>query len=702
VDTKRDLRSGTPERPAGYVQPPDRHRALRWALALAGGLVVVFAVLFAVGRRGVVSPGAVSSGHAAIGSRCAECHDVGRSALLRRGSSVSDLRCERCHDPGASDRLLQTSHAARGTGITAAAHSSETIACATCHAEHRGGSDLAHAGGDRDCVSCHAFASLAKHPEFAAVAARATTGVGLLFTHDRHIAEVRKEGGQRCEACHQPTADLSGFEPIDFDTHCASCHTTGGAVNGETDPFDGRSLLPVPGSGGPRVAPGARSLVVVSGMAHRDQWVLDNLTRLRRIVDPEGDRADRVALQTRIASLSSVLQTQSLSSLALTDLERLRDSLIRDRDALAATPATAGQDAKALAEMTAAIARVAGTLNDAAAPPAPPTPAPESPEDVRARFEARKAELFALLDAVTARGNPDTTARAAALRARVQALAFVPRANTADADQLRNRLRALDDMFRVLRGLPDQQAASEAATVEALRDAATRQISGGLSLDQFEARRRELLRLLDAIGRQGDPALAARVAPLRQRVLMLRAGDATIEQRRARTQRMIDRVSLEIELAKSGETAAPSAVAPQRDRTIAQPLVARLTRQLAQLNAAPAAPPDTLTAAAAASAAAALAGPCAKCHVIDGGRLEPVAAASRVFRRATFTHKPHLPQSDCLSCHGAVTTSKHATDLVVPGVASCQTCHAPSKARTDCAACHTYHPAASAQLADLR
>ena len=76
-------------------------------------------------------------------------------------------------------------------------------------------------------------------------------------------------------------------------------------------------------------------------------------------------------------------------------------------------------------------------------------------------------------------------------------------------------------MFRRSAACPISRPPREAATVEALRDAATRQISGGLSLDQFEARRRELLRLLDAIGRQGDPALPARVAPLRQRVLML-------------------------------------------------------------------------------------------------------------------------------------------------------------------------------------
>jgi hypothetical protein len=105
---------------------------------------------------------------------------------------------------------------------------------------------------------------------------------------------------------------------------------------------------------------------------------------------------------------------------------------------------------------------------------------------------------------------------------------------------------------------------------------------------------------------------------------------------------------------------------------------------------------------AAAAALTTLAGPCLKCHVMDGARLAPVAAAARVMRRATFTHAPHAPQADCLTCHRGVTISKLATDLVVPGVASCRSCHAPSKARSDCAACHTYHPAAAADVADLR
>ena len=560
--------------------------------------------------------------------------------------------------------------------------------------------DLVQSVDDRTCVRCHEFPSLARHPEFAAVSLGTATGIGLKFTHDRHLAEVSHEG-RRCEACHQLSANLSGFEPIDFDRHCARCHTTDGFVTGDTDPLDGRLLSSAP-IAAPLVAPGARTLVTVRRMVHRDEWVLNNLIRLRRIADPDGERTERLALQTQIAELSNRAQVQPVAALPLADLERLRDALASDLAAPATNAPSPSRDERSLTDMTSALDAVARSLGAAAAPAsdqeraassAPPSS--ETPEDVRAHVEARKAELLSLLDAVAARGNPALTARAAALRARVTAIAAAPAAGATDVDALRGRLRSLDAILRAIGGVPDQQAAADAAGVVALRDAAAQQIGGALSMEQFEARRTELLRVLDAVSRQNNPALQARIAPLRQRVLMLRAGE-TPEQRRAHTQEMLNRVTLEIELAKSGETAAPSAIAAERDRLAAQSRVAILARRLAELTRpvgvaarTPSSPDEAL------AAITSLAAPCLKCHVMDGARLAPVAATQRVFPGARFTHKPHVQQTDCLTCHGAVQTSKQATDLVVPAVASCQSCHAPSKAPSRCTTCHTYHPAAA-------
>jgi hypothetical protein len=689
----RELPSGTPTRASGYLRPGARRRPVAIGLAVAAALLAVCAIVFMAGHRAVASPGRLSAGHAPIDQRCAECHRVGHA--------VVDLRCERCHEPGGTHRLTQASHAGRGIGITAQAHAGENIPCATCHAEHRGGMDLVQSVDDGTCVRCHQFPSLASHPEFAAVSVGKATGIGLKFTHDRHLVEVSHEG-RRCEACHQLSGDLSGFEPIDFDRHCARCHTTDGFVTGDTDPLDGRLLSSAPAAA-PVVTPGARTLVTVSRMAHRDEWVLNNLLRLRRIADPDGERTERLALQTQIAELSNRVQIQPVAALPLADLERLRDALARDLAAPAQNAAVPNHDERSLADMTAALDAVARTLGAARPAPAPDqadatssaAPSSETAEDVRTHVEARKAELLSALDAVAARGNPALTARAADLRKRVTAVAPGSAASATDIDALRGRLRGLDAILRSIGGVPDQQAAADAAGVAALRDATAQQIGGALSVEQFEARRTELLRVLDAVSRQNNPALQARIAPLRQRVLMLRAGE-TPEQRRVRTQEMLSRVTLEIELAKSGETAAPSAIAAERDRLAAQSRLAVLTRRLADLTRpvglaarTPASPDEAL------GAITSLAAPCLKCHVMDGARLAPVAATQRVFRGARFTHKPHVQQTDCLTCHGAVQTSRQATDLVVPAVASCQSCHAPSKAPSRCTTCHTYHPPAA-------
>jgi hypothetical protein len=345
-----------------------------------------------------------------------------------------------------------------------------------------------------------------------------------------------------------------------------------------------------------------------------------------------------------------------------------------------------------------------GDTGGAAGPQGIETPTPDSageaPEVVRSRVEARKAELLAVLDAIVARGDPQFVARAQALRARVVAIAPGSEDGVADADALREKLRSLDIVFRALRGLPDQQAASDAATLASLRDSAGRQIGGGLSAQEFEARRDELLRALDAIARQGNASLQARIALLRQRVLMLRSGESAAD-RRARLQAMLDRVTLEIELVKSGEHAAPSAIASEKDRRAVEARIALLSGQLARVSASTGAAPMEPPPSDAVDAIATLAGPCLKCHELDGARLAPVAAATRVFRQAAFSHKPHVLQTGCLSCHGGIPTSKRATDLEVPAVETCRSCHTPSKAPVGCMTCHSYHPAASGDVGAL-
>jgi hypothetical protein len=57
-----------------------------------------------------------------------------------------------------------------------------------------------------------------------------------------------------------------------------------------------------------------------------------------------------------------------------------------------------------------------------------------------------------------------------------------------------------------------------------------------------------------------------------------------------------------------------------------------------------------------------------------------------------FDHDAHRSFS-CLQCHTKVTTSTQSSDVLLPGIATCKTCHAPGPehAESRCVECHTYH-----------
>jgi hypothetical protein len=57
-----------------------------------------------------------------------------------------------------------------------------------------------------------------------------------------------------------------------------------------------------------------------------------------------------------------------------------------------------------------------------------------------------------------------------------------------------------------------------------------------------------------------------------------------------------------------------------------------------------------------------------------------------------FDHDAHRSFS-CLQCHVKVTTSTQSSDVLLPGIATCKTCHAPGSehAESRCVECHTYH-----------
>jgi hypothetical protein len=99
---------------------------------------------------------------------------------------------------------------------------------------------------------------------------------------------------------------------------------------------------------------------------------------------------------------------------------------------------------------------------------------------------------------------------------------------------------------------------------------------------------------------------------------------------------------------------------------------------------------------------------CIQCHTlkISGSTVVPavatppailpvVAPANTTIKwmpHAKFDHEAHGGFS-CTSCHTQALTSTLTTDVLMPGIASCQTCHAPGPdhAESRCFECHTYH-----------
>jgi hypothetical protein len=89
---------------------------------------------------------------------------------------------------------------------------------------------------------------------------------------------------------------------------------------------------------------------------------------------------------------------------------------------------------------------------------------------------------------------------------------------------------------------------------------------------------------------------------------------------------------------------------------------------------------------------------CKQCHTLiasPGGSLPQIAAASvrtQWMPHAKFDHDAHRGFS-CVSCHAKTLTSTESSDILLPGIATCRTCHAPGPAHADsrCSECHIYH-----------
>ncbi|MEO6327000.1 MAG: cytochrome c3 family protein [Thermoanaerobaculia bacterium] len=469
---------GTPDKSKKYVFPSGAGWRL-FILSLLGAAAVLVgaALLHTVGVKSVADPGPLTSGHAKLQERCELCHATRRA---------SDLRCERCHDPNTRNEYRVDAHAAFGLlgaplpPVTTASRDRAAVTelrCADCHDDHRGRAFKPAAVDDRQCTRCHRTdtASLGKHVEFAIVRAKATPMRGLKITHERHVLEAlavilkkkaadltaaEKDAGlkgdllqQTCQSCHVRTADQRNFEPISFPQHCAACHEKDGSV-GATDPFPATDV--VPAEKAPFVwAPAAaqqltarRDKLSKATLSHRDPWVLFNLAKIRRELDPAASLAERAVLLTRLDAPGKA-RSALLSRLSVSEVELRRQEVaqqIESQSRRLSLPSGADKDRQALLEgfKTFDAGGAVGALVDPSARDAvvrgitrigtePITPL--APSEV----PWRRAELLSALDA--ARERAETAGNVVLIRriddARRRALALKPgTAGTGDLKRL--------------------------------------------------------------------------------------------------------------------------------------------------------------------------------------------------------------------------------------------------------------------------
>ena len=329
-----------------YVRPPGRNRII-WIGAALGGLAgIVLALNLGFGTGNLVANGPLSSAHAMLDNNCAACHTPFRE--------VSSEKCSLCHERH-TDALgaytFNAHYVYTSRDRTRAFGREFEVSCAACHDEHRGRRpDLRVTVANARCESCHAIGDFSRgHPEFDFAAEAIPDDAGLAFTHVRHVEFVLDDRGAddpevACLACHAPTADARGFQPIAFDVACGDCHLNGDVESVEL-PVQSAGTAIVRDSGDgvaltlgvetldtvrARLGPGEQwarrmstapfdvdgGLVVKTDVTHADPWILHNLRRLRRAIYPSGGLADLLVVSADVAPADETeLYAEALATL---------------------------------------------------------------------------------------------------------------------------------------------------------------------------------------------------------------------------------------------------------------------------------------------------------------------------------------------------------------------------------------------------
>ena len=334
---------------SSYIYPRSRNR-----LVLAGGCVaaLVAGLLladFVWGRRTMFSSGPVASAHASLEGYCANCH----TSFSTGDFGADSVRCAACHER-AGDILgvhtFDAHYVYRSADAGRAYRRDGETACAACHPEHRGREAMITSASDAQCAVCHGFRSFNDgHPQFRFVASGEPDEGTLSFGHIRHVKEIRDRDRlddveKTCLYCHQPRAAGRGFEPIDFDLQCRTCHLGAGVRSANLPTRAAGAPIVVEGAGGVVIDLGVETLetirtrqgpgeqwalsaypgdfrtlgrrVMKTRVEHRDAWIAHNLRQIRAAIYPSSGLADLLPASARVPEDEvEVLYEESVAAL---------------------------------------------------------------------------------------------------------------------------------------------------------------------------------------------------------------------------------------------------------------------------------------------------------------------------------------------------------------------------------------------------
>ena len=282
---------GTCCRPVQKCQPIRSWRSWRGVVTLSIAvltLAIVALILTLDGGTDLISPGALSTGHAGLEEECGTCHvsfNTGFSGWVISAFSGSiraenSHRCQSCHNLGghamephslSAERIeaLRTEqkaglesgpqmHNSIGGGLTVSlsrllVSESPDLSCDICHKEHKGAGRNTTGISQERCLSCHQdqFYSLSNgHPDFVNYPSSRRTRI--IFDHVSHLEKHFKEdkysdkAPMGCGACHFPEVDGTKMVVYGYEYSCAACHqsqVSGYSLSGSK----GVEVLGVPG-----------------------------------------------------------------------------------------------------------------------------------------------------------------------------------------------------------------------------------------------------------------------------------------------------------------------------------------------------------------------------------------------------------------------------------------------------------------------